>query len=299
VTLQPVDTATAAFVGEHPSGPRERPLLIRNARELGPARCHLTAAAEQFFAHGGTRLYVLPGDDFAGLDHLDDISLVASPGHAAIAAGAAYCERRRDCFFVADAPAGAGPDEVRSLIEGVRSSYAALYVPWLDPETPASGAVAGVLASAPVWHRPETGAPPDVDGVNVVRRSRTGRIELGSSQTLDPEWKYVSIRRTAIYLERSIDKGTQWAVFEPNEEPLWARLRSTIGDFLAAQWREGAFQGQDADEAYFVTCDRTTMTQNDIDAGIVNVVVGFAPLRPAEFVVIRIGLWAARDDPDP
>ena len=109
----------------------------------------------------------------------------------------------------------------------------------------------------------------------------------------------MSVRRIAIFLEHSIDSGTQWAVFEPNDEPLWATLRCSIEAFMTTQWRLGAFQGAEPDEAYFVKCDRTTMTQADIDAGIVNVVVGFAPLKPAEFVVLRIGLKAARDDPDP
>ena len=109
----------------------------------------------------------------------------------------------------------------------------------------------------------------------------------------------MSVRRTAIFLEHSIESGTQWAVFEPNDEPLWATLRRSIDAFLATQWRLGAFQGAAPDEAYFVKCDRTTMTQADIDAGTVIVVVGFAPLKPAEFVNLRIGLKAARDDPDP
>jgi uncharacterized protein len=89
------------------------------------------------------------------------------------------------------------------------------------------------------------------------------------------------------------------AVFEPNAGPLWSKLRRSIGAFLEAQWRSGAFQGAAADEAYFVRCDRTTMTQDDIDSGTLNVVVGVAPLKPAEFVILRFGLKAGRDDPDP
>jgi uncharacterized protein len=137
----------------------------------------------------------------------------------------------------------------------------------------------------------------------VLRTSRTGEVAVGAAQTLAPpaeaEWKYVSVRRLFLFLEHSIDKGTQWTVFEPNAEPLWSTLRRTIGAFLEALWLSGAFQGTVADEAYFVRCDRTTMTQDDINNGTVNVVIGFAPLKPAEFVVIRIGLKAARDDPDP
>jgi phage tail sheath protein FI len=143
----------------------------------------------------------------------------------------------------------------------------------------------------------------DALGVNALRTSPTGEVTLGASRTLaaptEAEWKYVSVRRSFIFLEQSIAEGTRWAVFEPNAEPLWSKLRSSIGAFLETQWRSGAFQGADADEAYFVRCDRTTMTQADIDAGTVIVVVGFAPLRPAEFVVLRIRLKAASDDPDP
>ena len=339
VTIEPVDTTTAAFVGEHPSGPLDRPVLITDVRELkrafGSARGHLRAAAQHFFANGGARLYLLPvtgfDDDpeaaFARLDEIEDFSIVATPGcgsAAALEAGARYCERRADCFFLADPPAGAGPAEVRGLVQGlsVRSSYAALYMPWLNPASPAppSGFVAGVLARSPVWGAPAgsvlsgaTGlthslsdgdrASLDALGVNTLRASRTGALSVGTSLTLAPpaqaEWKYVSVRRTAIFLEHSIDRGTRWAAFEPNEEPLWSRLRRSIDAFLTTQWRLGAFQGGEADEAYFVKCDRTTMTQGDIDAGTVIVVVGFAPLRPAEFVNLRIGLKAARDDPDP
>jgi uncharacterized protein len=173
-----------------------------------------------------------------------------------------------------------------------------------------------VLARDPVWHKPAGSvlrgataltqslsdsdrASLDALGVNVLRPSRTGEIAVGASQTLagrtQTEWKYVSVRRTVIFLEHSIDKGTQWAVFEPNAEALWASLRLSIGAFLETRWRSGAFQGAHADEVYFVRCDRTTMTQTDIDTGIVNVVIGFAPLKPAEFVVLRIGLKAARN----
>lgn len=103
-----------------------------------------------------------------------------------------------------------------------------------------------------------------------------------------PEWKYVSTRRYLIYLESSIDQGTQWAVFEPNGEALWANVRGVITDFLLNEWRSGALAGDKPQNAYFVRCDRTTMTQNDIDNGVLNMIVGVAPLRPAEFVIIQL-----------
>jgi uncharacterized protein len=96
------------------------------------------------------------------------------------------------------------------------------------------------------------------------------------------------VRRTALYIEASLYRGTQWVVFEPNDEPLWAQIRLNIGAFMHNLFRQGAFQGTTPQEAYFVKCDKETTTQNDIDLGVVNIVVGFAPLKPAEFVVITL-----------
>jgi phage tail sheath protein FI len=106
----------------------------------------------------------------------------------------------------------------------------------------------------------------------------------------DPEWKYVNVRRLFIFLEQSIDTGTQWVVFEPNGEPTWMRVRTAIGEFLYGLWRDGVLLGQTPQAAYFVKCDASTMTQHDIDSGRL---VGMAALRPAEFVIFRIGQWTA------
>jgi phage tail sheath protein FI len=116
-------------------------------------------------------------------------------------------------------------------------------------------------------------------GVNPLRGRR-----IWSARTLDPdpEWNYVKVRRLLVFLERSIDQGLQWVAFEPNGEPLWAAVRATVSDFLATR-----------DEPFFVRCDRTTMTQEDLDSGRLVCVIGVAPLRPAEFVIIRIGQWTA------
>jgi phage tail sheath protein FI len=115
----------------------------------------------------------------------------------------------------------------------------------------------------------------------------------------DPQWQYVSIRRLAAYIERSIDHGLQWVVFEPNNEQLWDRVRVQVEEFLTTLWRNGRLVGTKAEEAFFVRCDPTTMTQDDIVNGRLVVLVGFAPLRPAEFVIFRIGQWAVGpDDPD-
>jgi phage tail sheath protein FI len=120
-----------------------------------------------------------------------------------------------------------------------------------------------------------------------------GRVVWGArtmrgADLLASEWKYLPVRRTALFLEESLFRGTQWVVFEPNDEPLWAQIRLNLGTFMNNLFRQGAFQGTTPRDAYFVKCDKETTTQADIDLGIVNIHVGFAPLKPAEFVVIRL-----------
>ena len=122
----------------------------------------------------------------------------------------------------------------------------------------------------------------------VIGRVVWGTRTLRGADQLASEWKYLPVRRTALFIEESLYRGTQWAVFEPNDEPLWAELRLNIGAFMQNLFRQGAFQGRTPREAYFVKCDKETTTQNDINLGIVNILVGFAPLKPAEFVFIYI-----------
>lgn len=119
---------------------------------------------------------------------------------------------------------------------------------------------------------------------NLVWGART----LAGADLLASEWKYLPVRRLALFIEESLFRGTQWVVFEPNDEPLWAQIRLSIGSFMQNLFRQGAFQGSSPRDAYFVKCDAETTTQNDIDLGIVNILVGFAPLKPAEFVVVKI-----------
>ncbi len=206
------------------------------------------------------------------------------------------------------------------------SSYAAIFFPRLRQPNPLHdnqvetfapcGAAAGVFArtdaSRGVWKAPAgqdaglVGVPqlsvPLTDpengelnplGVNCLRAFPiVGRVVWGA-RTLDgadrlaSEWKYIPVRRTALFIEESLYRGTKWVVFEPNDEPLWAQIRLNVGAFMQDLFRQGAFQG-DRRSAYFVKCDKDTTTQNDIDKGIVNILVGFAPLKPAEFVVIKI-----------
>jgi phage tail sheath protein FI len=131
-------------------------------------------------------------------------------------------------------------------------------------------------------------------GINCIRTfPGKGTVVWGSrtlrgADGLGSEWKYVPIRRMALYIEESIDRGLKWTVFEPNDEPLWAKIRMTVGNFMYSIFRDGALQGSKPEHAYFVKCDRATMTQNDIDRGVCNILVGFAPVKPAEFIVIKI-----------
>jgi uncharacterized protein len=131
-------------------------------------------------------------------------------------------------------------------------------------------------------------------GVNLLRTFPNYGNVIWGARTLDgadqqaSEWKYVPVRRTALFIEESLSQGLRWVVFEPNDEPLWAQIRLNVGTFMHDRFRQGAFQGTTPREAYFVKCDSETTTQSDVDRGVVNILVGFAPLKPAEFVVIRI-----------
>jgi phage tail sheath protein FI len=118
----------------------------------------------------------------------------------------------------------------------------------------------------------------------VIWGARTCR----GADALADQWKYIPVRRTALFIEESLRRGTQWIVFEPNDEPLWAAIRLNVGAFMNSLFRQGAFQGSTPQEAYLVKCDKENNPQNDIDRGIVNILVGFAPLKPAEFVIIHI-----------
>ncbi len=216
----------------------------------------------------------------------------------------------------------ASPDQL-----GTRSSYAAAYWPRLVQPDPfrggllssfsTVGAVAGVMARTDsergVWKAPAgldatLKAVPDLSyrltdaengllnplGLNALRvKAPVGRIVYGArtlagDDRLGSEYKYIPVRRLALFIEESLYRGTQWAVFEPNDEPLWSQIRLNLGAFMNDLFRKGAFQGKTPRDAYFVKCDRETTTQNDINLGIVNIVVGFAPLKPAEFVVISL-----------
>ncbi len=133
------------------------------------------------------------------------------------------------------------------------------------------------------------------EGINVLRFFPGQGNRVWGARTLspDPEFKYVNVRRLLIYLERSIDKGTQWVVFEPNNEQTWANVSRAISDFLFKVWRDGALMGETPEQAFFVKCDQSTMTQNDLDNGRLICLIGVAVLKPAEFMIFRIGQWTS------
>jgi len=207
-----------------------------------------------------------------------------------------------------------------------KSKNAAVYYPWLkikDPLSgevvlrPPSGTMAGLYARTDnnrgVWKAPagadatlvnvlsleyqlsdaENGAL-NPRGVNCLRNFPVYGMVVWGARTLRgddemaDEWKYIPVRRTALFLEESLYRGLKWVVFEPNDEPLWAQIRLNVGAFMHNLFRKGAFKGATPREAYFVKCDKETTTDNDINLGIVNIVVGFAPLKPAEFVIIKL-----------
>ncbi|MEO6092080.1 MAG: phage tail sheath subtilisin-like domain-containing protein [Novosphingobium sp.] len=236
-----------------------------------------------------------------------------------------HAERMRYRIAVLDSMPRHSIAEVRDYRGKLDSSHAALYYPWvkiIDPVTnlenhyPPSGFVAGIYARNDVERAVYKAPANEVvrlaigfekllnkgqqevlnpEGINCFRYFEGRGMRLWGARTIssDPEWKYVNLRRYFAYLERSIDKGTQWAVFEPNGDRLWANVRRTIEDFLLNEWQNGALLGDKPEKSYFVKCDRSTMTQNDLDNGRLVCQVGVAALRPAEFVIFRIGQWTA------
>ena len=266
------------------------------------------------------------------LQDVDEIAIVAAPGMADPDVHGALidqCELLKYRFAVIDPPRGSTIPEVEAYRNQFDTRYSAIYYPWIsihDPLTgrddriaPPSGHVIGVYArvdnSRGVYKAPanevlagitgleasltkgEQGVLNEPRNINVIRDFRTSqrgiRIWGARCITSDTDWKYVNVRRLFIYLEHSLDIGTQWVVFEPNDEKLWARARQSVTSFLTRVWRDGALMGTTADQAFFVTCDRTTMTQDDIDNGRLIMVIGVAPVYPAEFVIIRIGQQTA------
>jgi uncharacterized protein len=242
----------------------------------------------------------------------------------------AHCELLRYRFAVLDAEPGSNLAEVQDQRSLYDSKYGALYYPWLqipdpfpdNPRVPSlvlippSGHTIGIYARNDIERGVHKAPANEVirgindlelrltkeeqdilnpRNINVLRNFRENNrgLRVWGARTLssDPDWKYINVRRLFIFIENSIDRGTQWVVFEPNNELLWERVKRVISAFLTNVWRDGALMGKTPEEAYFVKVDRTTMTQNDIDNGRLIIQVGIAPVKPAEFVIFRIGQW--------
>jgi phage tail sheath protein FI len=263
------------------------------------------------------------------LSERDNISIVAVPGVVSEAVQGAlisHCERNKYRIAVLDGPRNTPlVSDLQRHRNNFDSKYAALYAPWLMSldlrngstiTVPPSGHVAGIYArsdntigvhKAPAnevvrnildVEIPFSTGEQDVlnpAGINLIRDLTPRGIRVWGARTItsDQEWKYVNVRRLFIFLEHSIDIGTQWVVFEGNSEDLWARVTATITAFLTGVWKSGALMGTKPEEAFFVTCDRSTMTQDDIDNGRLICEIGVAPVMPAEFVIFRIGQFTA------
>lgn len=261
----------------------------------------------------------------AAFENIDNISIVCAPDENDVPGLTdrlvSHCENMGDRFAILQSPQN--PGAVQDMETPVDSTYAGYYYPWIeviDPATgttelvPPGGHIAGIYARTDqetgVHGAPAnevvrgaqglqvnlTKGEQDVlnpKGVNCIREFQGRGIRVWGARTTssDPEWKYINVRRLFLYIKQSIDEGTQWAVFEPNDEDLWARIEQTIEQFLTTVWRDGGLMGSSTDEAFYVKCDRSTMTQDDIDNGRLICEIGVAPVKPAEFVIFRISQW--------
>ena len=284
--------------------------IVRASRALAPAR--VTEAIKALNAAESLNLLAIPG-----VTHPKVIEFAVD-----------YCARR-GIFLLIDPPVSADDVPMMQQFANSlpKSRDAAVYFPRViirDPvngqprATAPGGTVAGMMARCDaargVW-RAAAGSDATLAGIDALETNLTDRDvtalaaagvnclrafpgrpfiawsarTLASAERNEPEWKYVPIRRLSIFVETSISRGTRWTVFEPNDEPLWKRLRTSIDEFLLRLWQQQAFAGTKPQDAFFVRCGRDqTMTANDIANGVLNIEIGFAPVRPAEFVIVRI-----------
>lgn len=313
------DNAAMNPTGLSVDGPRYLMTLSGGSDGDQPTALHYSGVTDEVNGSSG----------FAALEDIEDVSIVITPAAAAEATHhqaivnelQIHCRRMRYRVGIVDSRDGMALSEVRDFRSNFDDTRLALYYPWVviaDPRgitstvnVPPSGFIAGVYANTDVErgvHKPPANEPvigalrfaQDINrfqqellnpnGINCLRSfpGRGHRVWGGRTLSSDPEWKYVNVRRYFLYLERSIEKSTQWVVFEPNGERLWDNVRSTVEGFLYNEWRNGRLLGSDK-TAYFVRCDRSTMTQNDLDNGRLVCEIGVAALKPAEFVIFRIG----------
>lgn len=383
--IEAVGTSTAAFLGTAPNAAARlnEAVALNNWTEFlriytTPETIGYSALAQAvhgFFLNGGGRCYVVnvgAGQPLVGdakgrrgldlLEAVDEVAIVAAPGYydaASQDAVLSFCEKRRDCFAVIDAPpleatqslqqltqvAQAGAAEGRGRAKpaegegaaaaagaGLRArasdgGYGAVYFPPIRVlnalntteivESPPSGYIAGIYArsdaqrgvhKAPanelvrgalgvtyqVTHQEQELLNPN--GVNCIRFFLNEGIRVWGARTLaasSSEWRYVPVRRLFNMIEESIGRSTRWVVFEPNDVSLWKRIVRDVRYFLTILWRQGALMGQTPEQAFFVQCDEETNPPEVIDAGQVVILVGIAPVKPAEFVIFRIGQGVA------
>ena len=239
----------------------------------------------------------------------------------------AHCERMGDRVAILDAPPDMLPQEIkkwRMNVTGFDTSYAALYYPWIkimDPATdliiniPPSGHMAGiwarsdntrgvhkapaneiVLGAVGLSYQTTKGEQDTLNpiGVNCIRAFPGRGIRVWGARTLssDPAWRYINVRRLFNFVEKSIENGTQWVVFEPNDRKLWARVSRDVSAFLRMVWRDGALFGSAPAEAFYVKCDDELNPPESRDLGRLIIEIGLAPVKPAEFVIFRISQWA-------
>lgn len=291
-------------------GGRLRIVRVAGGHGRAPSLRGYLAALRKVSALPGLRTVAAPGSSA--------LPLLADPVRRALLAHALKTAPR--CFALLDPRPAMQPAEVRTLASAIDSAFAALYYPWImvrNPSTgrdlavPPAGPVAGVIARtdrerglhrspANTLLRSATGLARTLSatqsdqlnpvGVNAVRRLPGRGIRVWGARTLssDPEWRYVSIRRYLASLEHAIRRGIGWVGSEPNDPQLWASVRLAVGDFLYQEWRAGGLPGARPEEAFFVRCDRSTMTPSEIINRRLVVSLGCAALKPAEFVVFRI-----------
>jgi phage tail sheath protein FI len=262
------------------------------------------------------------GTGLKGLAVIDDISIILAPDDGSDSELSnkliEHCSSLKDRFAVLNTQVDTA-NQPGNVSTPTDNKYAAIYFPWvniIDPVTgdkkliPPSGHIAGIYARTDIERgvhkapanesiRGVVSLQVNIDkgkqeilnpkGVNVIRYfPGRGNLVWGARTiSKDPLWKYINVRRLFIFIEKSVERSTQWAVFEPNNERLWSRIKATLTQFLTAVWKDGALMGTTPEEGFFVKCDRTTMTQSDIDNGKLIVIIGIAPTKPAEFVIFR------------
>jgi len=260
----------------------------------------------------------------AGFEQIDEIAIVVAPDYERLDEDfthiITHCTKMRDRFAITHSKSSDTLSNIQNITPPPDTTFAAFYFPWIKVYNPLifqdslvspSGHVAGIYAKTDI-ERGVFKAPANEvvvgaravqfqitkqnqdflnpKGVNCIRAFPGRGIRLWGARTCSKNtlWKYVSVRRYFLYVGESIDEGTQWVVFEPNDERLWARVNQTITQFLVTEWRNGALMGTKPSEAFFVKVDRTTMTQNDIDNGRLICIIGLAVVKPAEFVIFRL-----------